>query len=108
MLRTYTKDNEGKVRPLGIPSGDCSADRLERNEDEEWLCNRYSYMGRINNGGLPAGTWSANSISTATPVEITTDASGRPLYLNLASHSGFEGLTVYYVKAIEYRLVEKK
>ncbi len=104
MLRVTTKDNNGKVVKLGVPSGNCNSGV------KSWICDHYSYMGRINKGDEAAndGTWSANSVSTQKPLEFTTDASGKPIYLNINSHSGFEGLTVYYVTGLQYSIVEKK
>jgi hypothetical protein len=108
--RTTTQDSNGNNVALGVPSGTCSSAPLNQLDgDDRWICERYSYMGRINNGKDAAHKqWTANSISTQAPLEFKTDASGKPLYLNLNSHSGFEGLTVYYVTGIEYKIVEKK
>ncbi|RYZ59558.1 MAG: hypothetical protein EOP07_03620 [Proteobacteria bacterium] len=108
--RTTTVDSAGNTVALGVPSGTCNNAPLSQLEgDDRWICERYSYMGRINNGKDEAHKeWTANSVSTQAPLEFTTDASGKPLYLNLNSHSGFEGLTVYYVTGIEYKIVEKK
>lgn len=114
MLRTSTLDSQGHVMPLGVPSGSCTtgAPLASLPAKNRWICERYSYMGRINNG-LDASDnagklWAANSVSTKVPLEFKTDASGQPLYLNLNSHSGFEGLSVYYVTGIAYTIVEKK
>lgn len=108
--RTTTVDSNGNTVALGVPSGTCNNAPLSQLQgDDRWICERYSYMGRINNGKDEAHKeWTANSVSTQAPLEFRTDASGKPLYLNLNSHSGFEGLTVYYVTGIEYKIVEKK
>lgn len=110
-IRTSTTDQDGRVIPLGIPSGSCTSG-LPLNDldaDDRFICERYSYMGRINSGLTDqSGAWAQNSISTQKALEFTTDADANPIYLNLSSHSGFEGVTVYYVTGLEYRLVEKK
>ncbi|MBC7658094.1 MAG: hypothetical protein H7249_00145 [Chitinophagaceae bacterium] len=111
MLRTSTLDSQGRRIELRNPSGYCGTKApSDSTADERWVCDHYSYMGRIDNGLETAndGAFVANSISTKVPLTFKTDASGKPLYLNLNSHSGFEGLTVYYVTGIEYRIVEKK
>ncbi|RYZ80603.1 MAG: hypothetical protein EOP04_25580, partial [Proteobacteria bacterium] len=102
-LRTSTIDSEGKVRTLGVPSGDCTTGEAVA-ADKQWICSHYSYMGRINNGLEGSeSVWKANSVSTQAPVTFKTDSSGNPLYLNINSHSGFEGLTGYYLTGIEYK-----
>jgi hypothetical protein len=119
MLRTYTDDGKGRVIRLGVPSGRCTSRPLkDMDEDDRWICEHYRYMGRISNGldeskasnppDLDTSAWRSNSIETKPPLEFETDESGRPLYVNLNSHSGFEGLTVYYIQSIDLTVQEKQ
>lgn len=104
-LRTFTQDENKKEIRVGVPAGDCTSGLRDLTPVQRWTCDHYSYMGRINNG-LNEISWRANSISTAKPVQIKTDAQGSPIYVNLTSHSGFEGLTLFYVSGIELTISE--
>lgn len=103
MVRTSTTDAEGKRISLRGPYGDC-----ERSDAKtKWVCERFVKMGQVSNG-TNKFEWRANSLKTSTPLTFKTDASGQPLFVNLVSHSGFEGVTVYYLTGVEIQVVEKK
>ena len=100
-VRTETKDSDGNSIPLRGPYGDCDSNK------NPWICARFIKMGQISTGSNSA-SWTANSIKTLAPIKFKTDSSGNPIYVNVFSHSGFEGVTTYYLTALQIEVVETK